>query len=316
MTDATSGPATPAGPISLDPGLEWEVAADFLDADALQTAPRRLYRYNGIGGRFYYTLDDDFNPRLYPSVTAIIKATTPTPQPLIDWMLKNGKDDAERIRDERASYGTSMHALFADYLLTGAMDLGEVRDILEGKKLECRKEWLSDLRQDLIGFTDFVDKWEVEPLAIELALASDSMGYAGTLDLAAKVKGKVAYVDFKSNRKFFSEENKVQGHAYKLLWNEIYPHIPMVRTMLYGAKDWRAGSRETTDRFRLEDTTDEKVWNEKKWLKLLDIFDPHNHTMPQITEYSGKLTRGGKRDANVRKVTVAELIKRRHAPGA
>ncbi|WP_369047218.1 cytochrome [Sinomonas sp. P10A9] len=52
------------------------------------------------------------------------------------------------------------------------------------------------------GFAESMDRWwetfEVEPLAAELTVWNHTLGYAGTLDLVARINGRVCLVDYKT----------------------------------------------------------------------------------------------------------------------
>jgi len=96
----------------------------------------------------------------------------------------------------------------------------------------------------LMSFDQWMQDYEVEPLAIEVLLHSDTYGYAGTADLVCRVKGgKVILVDFKSGSSVY-EDYAVQLEMYRLAWNEHADmhDIPQV-TEVYNwlPKDWRKG---------------------------------------------------------------------------
>lgn len=259
--------------------IDREVAASFFDADAMREAPRRLRRFEGGGLRYYYTLEvsasGETTARLFPSVTTVIRRTTPMSPFLLRWYAEHGMAGAERLRDERAAYGTLMHRLFERLVIARRIDLealpGVVAAYVEEEHLSCDTGgWARALAEDLVGFATFLRETNAKVVGIEVPLASDAMGYAGCLDLVVNMDVKVSngpgrkasytralcYVDWKSNRTSFYEESAIQGHAYRALWNEAFPESPIERVFLYGAKDWDEKSREL---YRLSDTTDHQL---------------------------------------------------------
>ncbi|MFA6031144.1 MAG: PD-(D/E)XK nuclease family protein [Elusimicrobiota bacterium] len=261
--------------------IDREVAASFFDADAIREAPRRLYRYDEAGLRYYYTLgtgaDGEAVANLYPSVTTVIRRTTPMPYFLLTWYAELGMAAAERRRDERAAYGTLMHRLFERLVIARQIDLdalpGVVASYAEERHLPCDTGgWARDLAEDLVGFASFLREKNAKVVGIEVPLASDAMGYAGCGDLFAWLDveqgngpGKkktytreLCYVDWKSNRTSFYEESEIQCHAYAALWNEEFPESPVTRVCLYGAKDWNEKSKGL---YRFSDVTDAPLAN-------------------------------------------------------
>jgi hypothetical protein len=263
----------------MDITIDREFAASFFDADAIRKAPRRLRRYQEGGLRFYYTLsqgaDGETVARLYPSVTTVIRRTTPMPPFLLAWYAEHGMAGAERIRDERAAYGTLMHRLFERLVIARKIDLdalpGVVAAYAEEEHLSCDTGgWARALAEDLVGFATFLREKNAKVVGIEVPLASDAMGYAGCLDLVVELDIEIGngpgrkkslvrelcYVDWKSNRTSFYEESAIQGHAYRALWNEAFPESPITRVCLYGAKDWGEKSRGL---YRFSDVTDHEL---------------------------------------------------------
>jgi hypothetical protein len=263
----------------MDITIDREVAASFFDADAIREAPRRLRRYQEGGLRYYYTLgtgaDGASIAKLYPSVTTVIRRTTPMPPFLLAWYAEHGMAGAERIRDAKAAYGTLMHRLFERLVIARKIDLdalpGVVATYAEEEHLSCDTGgWARDLAEDLVGFASFFREKNAKVVGIEVPLASDELVYAGCLDLVVWLDvehsngpGKkktytreLCYVDWKSNRTSFYEESAIQCHAYRTLWNEAFPESPITGVFLYGAKDWTERSKGL---YRLSDVTDHEL---------------------------------------------------------
>jgi hypothetical protein len=75
--------------------------------DAISVEP--LYRYDhNAGDRRYARVNERGKVIWYPSVTTIIRATSPTPPGLLAWYIKHGIDGANELRDEAAERGTEI----------------------------------------------------------------------------------------------------------------------------------------------------------------------------------------------------------------
>ena len=205
-----------------------EMKAMFFDKNALIEPKCAVYQLNTKGYRYYYKYDEQGEPQFYPSVTTILTQTMPEPIFLKQWRDKMGAEAADRYRDERAAYGTFMHALFGELLINRTIDLDSVQDKLkvyiEQKQLPVDFIfYCDDLKKDVLAFAQWVADYEVQPLAIEIALVSEQRQYAGMIDLVCTLKTKegrqTAIIDFKSGRNGFSEEHELQLHLYRDMWH-------------------------------------------------------------------------------------------------
>jgi hypothetical protein len=249
-----------------------EMKALYFDADALKEAPRTVYRLGGTNQRVYYTFDESGQPFFYGSVTTEFGKVLPTSPHLIDWMLKMGKDEAERYKNERADYGTFLHIECANLLINkGVYDLDKVRDKLlqyiEEKKLATDFVYHEDeLKKDILAFAQFCIEYEVKPLAIEIILADEELGLAGAIDLPCEMTirekgyfGEVyksgankgnpkesfrerrirAILDLKSGRKGFYDGHIHQLEIYKILWNKHFPYVQVEEIFNWSPKEWK-----------------------------------------------------------------------------
>jgi len=188
--------------------------------------PAPLFRYDDGGDRFYARVND-VDVKWYPSVTRIIKATSPTPPGLIAWYAKHGVEGANQLRDDAAERGTQMHILFERYMA--------------GQTIEMTA--LSEFHSKaLMSFDAFFRKDVAEVYAVEMLLYSDRHEFAGTCDLVCKLNnGKIAIVDFKSGSSVY-DDYAVQLEMYRLAWNEHaeahgWPVVDEIYNWL--PKDWR-----------------------------------------------------------------------------
>jgi hypothetical protein len=286
--------------------------------------------YDAPGGLYRLTREDA--PRLYfarkpvrtfPSVTSVIHATCPTSPFLIKWIAERGLRQAEYHRDERAAYGTCFHKLFSVWLTNKLFDLAAMKDWVS----EYAKDnmvvfdtgyWAEDLKQDLVGFAGFCRDYNVRPVGIEVPFASDDLGYAGTLDLVGLIdlpdspKGKVlgaknvlAYIDWKSNRDSFYDDQEVQVNAYRALWNNFYPTAPITSVFLYGPRDWDARSKV---RYRFQDCTDSQF--KDLFPNLLEQFNVRNPKRGLVLELDGVVELGKDPDALATFAKIEQIIER------
>lgn len=257
------------------------VAAAYFDPLAIREAPRRLYRHNIAGSRHYFAesgppaADGRRRVRLFPSVTAVISATTPMAPFLLAWISQHGQRRAEYLRDERAAYGTLLHTLLAELVIAGTFNLDALPDVVEVQRqlkawdFDCAG-WPSTLAQDIVGFCAWWQKSRAKALAIEIPLADDELGYAGCIDLVVeadvergvgpgrpKVQSReIILVDWKSGRNTFYDSGAIQVNSYRKLWDRAFPSLPIVSTWQYGCSDWDETSRQ---RYRIREETDHRL---------------------------------------------------------
>lgn len=124
---------------------------------------------------------------------------------LVDWAIQREekafinhvKGAAQRKWGQAADLGTEVHAL-AEARFHGE-DLGRVHP-------------------DHAGFMTQLDKWikdfDVEPIEIEATCWHETLGYAGTADLIARVAGEVILVDLKTGASGIFPDVALQLSAY------------------------------------------------------------------------------------------------------
>lgn len=298
-----------------------EVKALYFDNNALINAPRQVYRVdNHKSGRLYFTLTSDPNipAKFYLSVTEMISKTTPTSPYLIKWISEMGYEAAEKYKNERASYGTFMHMIFQEYLINKEFDLNSIDERIPGYLQECKHSlslsgsWIHDLKQDMIGFAQFVNDYKIEPIAIEMVLASDEMGIAGMMDLYCRMEiedkgfyGEVyksgpragqeketkqqikikALLDFKSGRSGIYDDHAIQLEAYRRLLIENFPELQKeeLRLFNYCPTDWR-----TSPGYTLKEQTNNNIL--RKFDYLIEIGKIESGSIKQsFTQYEGVL---------------------------
>jgi hypothetical protein len=230
-----------------------------------------VYRLDGADIRWYYTISSHGQVQFYGSVTSILDKTLPTSPYLINWIASHGVQGANRLRDQRAEYGTLMHLVIADYLQQEYYNLNMMQFIVNHYVREHRIQydtswWAESLQKDLLSFDTFCKEYQVKPLAVEMVCAAPSLGYAGCIDLVCEMtvmekgfadgvvyaSGKNAgqpkevkipktiraIVDFKSGKHQFYENNEIQANMYMNLWNTCYPEAKVDRCYNWRPSEW------------------------------------------------------------------------------
>ncbi|QDY67979.1 cytochrome [Glutamicibacter halophytocola] len=106
-------------------------------------------------------------------------------------LVRDSASAAEAYRDQAAARGDRVH----NYAEARALQaLGQGHDLAEARAaLEANNE-LAYAQHFETWWTDY----NVEPLAAEVTVWNDSVGYAGTIDLVAKIGGRTCIVDYKT----------------------------------------------------------------------------------------------------------------------
>src|SRR5882672_7980270 len=116
-----------------------------------------------------------------------------------------GVKAADRAKQQAASIGTAMHAGIEWAL---RIQLGE--DAGPEPRLPDAAAWAVE------SWKDWAKSVTLEPLAIERAVYCEVCGYAGTLDLYARVHGVLTVLDWKSGKAIYPEaflQNVAYRHA-------------------------------------------------------------------------------------------------------
>lgn len=202
--------------------------------------PPSVYRWDQDDSRYYGRVvvkDSAQSVRWYPSVTSVIRDTSPMPPHLLKWYADKGLAEANAIRDEAADYGTNFH-IYASHLITGGTIGAEHFGAMSTR-----------LQKDLVALIAWVREHNVKPLASEMLLVSDFFGVAGTVDLVCELdhiekNGDItrarAVVDFKTSSALH-RSHELQVNLYRHMWNEHYSDAKFhaSEAILWRPKDWR-----------------------------------------------------------------------------
>ena len=323
------------------PGMTVEqIQAEFFNEDALQEQPEPVYRLDSSGHRYYYTFDKFGEPRFFVSVTTLIKQTLPTSPSLVKWIADMGYEESQRFAQERAHYGTFMHAQLAELLITRSYNLNLIRErlrmFIESEQLPGDfMGYADDFKKDILAFAQFMKDTDLKPLAIEIVLTNPEDGYAGAIDLVAELTieekgffGEVyktganagkpketkqqrrirAIIDFKSGRKGFFPEYEIQLHAYKKMWNMNFEAHPVEKVFNWSPKDWRG----KTPTYNFKDQTDSK--NAKKLPYLVELARIEDEKRDNtVVSCSGiiDLDNPNGLENNVTELSLSEVVKKR-----
>ena len=154
------------------------------------------------------------NQQKLPSVTSILQATQSEEKKasLANWKARVGTAEANRIKNDASSRGTSMHSFLEKYLL-GQLNL----ELLE---IENKSKKMADeiIEQGIKGKLSEI--WGTE------ATLYYSGKYAGTCDAVGVYEGQETIIDFKQSNKPKKEEwiedYYLQLGAYTLAHNTVY----------------------------------------------------------------------------------------------
>ncbi|UYQ76291.1 PD-(D/E)XK nuclease family protein [Glutamicibacter sp. JL.03c] len=106
-------------------------------------------------------------------------------------LVRDAANAADIYRDQAAARGDRVHNYAEAWALQA---LGQEHDLAGAKaQLEANNE---------LAYAQHFESWwadyKVEPLAAEVTVWNDTVGYAGTIDLVAKIGGRVCIVDYKT----------------------------------------------------------------------------------------------------------------------
>src|SRR5215468_10852062 len=117
----------------------------------------------------------------------------------------SGVKAADRARQQAATIGTAVHAGIEWYLRTQLEEDAGLPPRLPEAAVWAVESW-----------KDWARSVALEPLAIERVVYCSDCGYAGTLDLYARVQGQLTLLDWKTGRAIYPEaflQNVAYRHA-------------------------------------------------------------------------------------------------------
>lgn len=300
--------------------------------------PRTMYRLNVAGDRLYYYINEAGEPVFKESVSSVIRKNTPTSPGLLKWYGNMGTEAAEEYVEERAGFGTFMHKEIESFILNGFYDLDNLeeslRAYLEIERLDpnFEKKWAYEMKRNLLSFAAWYRDFKVEPLAVEISLASDLYNVAGMMDLPCELtitetgywgevyktgekKGQPketkketrirAIVDFKSGKNFY-DDHALQLELYRLIWNENYPDLPIQRIFNWAPTEWISAPT-----YKFKDQTDHPQLPKIPMILAMNELDQRKRSR-QAKIFSGTIEKDGDPASCVKFIEYSELIKSKH----
>lgn len=202
-------------------------------------------RTTTTSGRFYHIEDQDL-----PSVTTILGAIAKPA--LVKWAENTARaatiDAAADLYADLSKIAGAVPMSRPAYIATLAGRLGKAkaaeRELAKaaeiGSQTHALIEW--SLRRALgqvvtrpattppaewafMAFEDWAKSVDLQPIFIEQTVWSHTHGYAGTLDLVAKVHGEITLIDFKTSKGIYAEYD-LQSVAYQHALGEMGHGLP------------------------------------------------------------------------------------------
>lgn len=177
----------------------------------------KIEQINTDSGRFYRTPEGN----LYPSVTTIL-STIPN-EHLEAWKKAVGEQEANKVAKIAADKGTRVHECCENYIL-GITNKFSIFELDE-------KEMFNALIPHLNKFQEIH--------GMETRLYSDKLKVAGTVDMIAKIDGKMYIVDYKTSSRLKTREEissyfmqcSVYALAFYELTGVVVPNIRILMTV-------------------------------------------------------------------------------------
>lgn len=301
-----------------------EMKALYFNATALKEAPYKLYQLNSRGKRYYYSLDGEGKVTMYPSVTTILHDIMPENKILTSWKVGMGKEASEAYTMDRANYGTFIHGQLAGLMLNRTYNLDNVyEEISKYAERNCLPVSFADSHEeeakaDIISFAKWMRDYDVRPYAIEIAIYSPTLKIAGMIDCVCSMRKYPiddkkeannperinAIVDFKSGKKGFHDEYKIQLELYRQMWNENFPDTPIEQIFNIAPKDW-LGTVKKQPSYSFEEQTNDPILAQIP--HLLAIFSLRDTDERKVVNMTGTISLDEPIE-NVKVYTLSELV--------
>ncbi len=218
---------------------------------AVNSKDYALYRMDGYGERFYYTLNEsgkDVTVAWFPSITSIQKSVYPLSSAIIAKMMQMGSEEWYKYLNNKAAFGTFWHMLAAEYLTNGHINLSNLQERIEAYQMSDPNAtdtswWFEQAWKGMLSWIEFCKSKQLEALLIETPLRSAVHGYAGTVDLLCRwvEKGETVYavIDWKTGDIW--DEYACQLRLQQIALIENYPALADKKMVLlnWTWTDWR-----------------------------------------------------------------------------
>lgn len=123
-------------------------------------------------------------------------------------VIRDAAAAAERYRDQAAARGDRVHNYCESVALREMGQEHKIEETRELLELHGERAWAD-------RFDEWWDLYHPEPLAAEVTVWNHTVGYAGTLDLVARIGGRVCIIDYKT--KGTDRKNRVKPLDTKVI---------------------------------------------------------------------------------------------------
>lgn len=298
------------------------MSAVFFDRNALREPNYRLCQLNARGQRYYYVLNEK-GTELYPSVTTILKKVMPENTILTSWKIDLGKEASDAYTMDRARFGTFVHGLLQELVITRKFDLESIKEKL-GKYIEREKLPMSFMEHEdeakcaMLSFAKWLKEYDVRPLAVEIALYHPELKYAGMLDLVCNMRKYPigdkhgdervnAICDFKTTTKDFRDEHAIQLGLYRQMWDASFPDVQIDEIANVSPKAWWNTAKKQVS-YHFEWQTENEVLKQIPYL--LELYKLLPTETKKIALCGGIIDLNEDVDSNVTVLTLEELVER------
>ncbi|RUQ22721.1 cytochrome P450 [Kocuria sp. HSID16901] len=123
-------------------------------------------------------------------------------------VIRDAAAAAERYRDQAAARGDRVHNYCEAVALRELGRENQVAETRDTLRAHGETDWAD-------RFDEWWDLYQPEPLAAEVTVWNHTVGYAGTLDLVARIGGRVCIIDYKT--KGTDRKNRVKPLDAKVI---------------------------------------------------------------------------------------------------
>ena len=188
-------------------------------------------------GRVYEVAPDVY----FPSVTTVLRYSTPTPEFLLKWQIEKSNGDYNRHLNhsgEASEIGTAVHSLIERLLAGEEITITDnPKDFVPGKGYYPTYETTTAIRKGLQSFLAFWDHCNpkiesTEQLLFSIEKDKDEYLYpfCGRCDIVAVINGERWMLDVKTSKYAKGVFNyKCQLSMYRLLHDAMFPDKPIDR---------------------------------------------------------------------------------------
>jgi len=161
--------------------------------------------------------------KIVPGATTVINLYGDNKGALMGWMRKEclAGRDPYKVRDSAADIGTVAHALVEEHVHKA---LGNP-DFKALDRLEYSPMTMEVAEKAFNAYLHWERNANIEYIRAELQLVSDEHKYGGTIDIVAKLNGKITIMDLKTSKGVYPD-HIIQIGAYRNLYEEKFEERP------------------------------------------------------------------------------------------